>query len=271
MAEDFNEQDLLNFNAENEDLFGDEFFEGPKDNKEKGKKKPILLMAIAIVLIVLIIYVALKITSNKTSDDAVISLDSQAELVQEPAEPAMQIPTNENNFSEEAEKLLKPEEANRMPPRVVPDIKPVEFNPNRPSDGPEIAPAPMQKPKIAPAPRAVEVPVIKPEKLKTEEPEPSKIIPIKKQHKHAAKTASGWQVQLISLSDRAKIENEQKRLVKKYPNLFNNREFAITEAKLSNGKMTNRLRVVGFSGRVSADAFCRSAKSQGVDCYTVPR
>ncbi len=270
MPEDFNEQDLLNFNAENEDLFGDEFFEGPKDDdKKKCKKKPILLMSITIVLIILIIYVAMKITSNKSSDEAIVSLDPQAELVQEPetatTAPAFQIPTAENNFSEEAEKLLKPDESPKMPQRVVQDIKPVEFNPNKPSVESEVAPMPIK-------PASVEIPVVKPEKLKTEEPEPSKIIPLKKQQRAALdSTPKGWQVQLISLSDRSKIEAEQTRLLKKYPSLFNNREFAITQAKLSNGKMTNRLRVVGFSGRVSADSFCRSAKSQGVDCYTIPR
>ena len=77
---------------------------------------------------------------------------------------------------------------------------------------------------------------------------------------------SAWYAQLGSYSTRALAESGQRQLQNAHRSLFAGRQFVILAAQLKNGTTAYRLRV-GFGTSADANAFCRNAKSNGLECY----
>ncbi len=242
--ETLNDNDLLDLDDTfatdaNDDLFQDDPFQPAcKPEKQKsGPRRPWVLVLICLIVGALVSYIVFKVaTPSHHSESATISVTNP--------EPT----ADSQTFGDQAENLLvQPKDSDGIPQRVVNDVKPVEFKP-------DAAPV-VTKPKPLPTTTTTSATTTATSTVKA-----------------ATATISGkWQVQLISLSSQKAVEQERARLQSKHPNLFSGKNLTITEKTLPGGKITYRLRVDGFAEQSSADAFCRQAKQNGIDCYVVPQ
>ena len=227
-------------------------------------KKPWLLLAVGVVVIILATYIIIRTIGGDSSSTMQVDLDGPAIMVEGEAGAPVNVATVPNVPANVAQPVPQPIPAPQPAPVPQPAAQP--------------QPAPVAAPQPATTP-GVPVRVIEDRKDVTFNPE--KPVAQKPAAKPAAKKAqparraakpvqqapkSAWYAQLGSYSTRALAESGQRQLQNAHRSLFAGRQFVILAAQLKNGTTAYRLRV-GFGTSADANAFCRNAKSNGLECY----
>lgn len=273
MNNDDNNLDLLDLNDDADTLDDNLPDAAPFTNPRP--KKPWLLLAVGVLVIILATYIIIRTIGGDSSSSMEVDLDAPAIVVEGQdgpiADAALDVPS--------------------VPAAVAPAPQPAPAPKNyarvQPAPVPVPAPQPAVKPVPQPAPQPVAqnatpgVPVrviedrkdvtFNPERVQSAPapaPKPAATQPARRAAQPAATAPrnGGWYVQFGSYSTRASAEAGQRQLQNGHRSLFAGRQFVILAAVLPNGSTTYRLRVA-FDTSANANAFCRNAKSDGVDCY----
>ena len=253
--------DLLDLNDDTDTL--DDSLPDAAPFTNPRPRRPWLLLALGAVIIILAIYIIFRTISDDSSSSMQVDLDAPAIVIEgeggmpvdvnpEPAPTTVAPqPAAQPQPAPAPQPVAQPQPQNTtpgVPVRVIEDRQEVKFNP----DAVQAAPAPKPVAQLQPAPKPAAQP--------------------KQQPRRAAQTAqnaprnSGWYVQFGSYSTRALAVSGQRPLQNGPRNLLSNQQFVILAAVLPNGSTTYRLRIA-FDSSANANAFCRNAKSDGVDCY----
>lgn len=258
--------DLLDLNDDTDTL--DDSLPDAAPFTNPRPRRPWLLLAVGVLIIILATYIIIRTIGDDSSSSMQVDLDAPA-IVVEDGGAAIPAPVNS-----------APAPVNVAP---APQPAPAPQTGPQPVAQPASAPQPAQ-PAAGPAPQnttsGVPVRVIEdrrdvrfnPEQAQPAAkpaPAPQPQQPARRQQAQSAQTtprASGWYVQFGSYSTRALAEAGQRQLQNGHRSLFSGRQFVILAAVLPNGSTTYRLRIA-FDTSANANAFCRNAKSDGVDCY----